>query len=50
MNGIMSRGISPSMQTPVRDMTFVCSNDNIVDTSFASLSISVWVNRAEENV
>ena len=45
MNGITSRGISPSRHTPIRDITWGCSKDNIVDTSFASLSKSLLENR-----
>ena len=46
MNGMIRRGISLSMHTPIRDITLVCSNDNIVDTSLASLSRSTVENSA----
>ena len=56
MNGIMSRGISPSMHTPMSDITLVCSKDNMVDTSFASIfksfveNSAVKLNRATFNL
>ena len=46
MNGIMSRGISPSRHTPSRDMTFGCSKDNMVDISLVSRSKSPEDKRA----
>ena len=40
VKGIISRGVSPSTHTPSRDMMFMCSKDNMVETSFARRSTS----------
>ena len=46
INGIMSRGISLSMHTPIRDITWSCLKDNMVDTSFTSVCRSPVEKRA----
>ena len=48
MKGIISRGLSTATHTPRRDMTLVCSSDNIVDTSFTSCSTSILEKSAEK--
>ena len=47
MKGIMSRGLCSATHTPSRDMTLVCSSDNMVDTSFVSCLTSVLEKNAE---
>ena len=47
MNGIMSRGTSPSKLSPVSDMTLGCLKESIIDTSFKSLTLSLADGRTE---
>ena len=45
---MINRGVSPSIQTPIRDNTFTCLKDRTVETSFASVSKSDVKKSAKE--
>ena len=47
MNGMISSGRLVT-HTPSRDMTLMCSSDNMVDTSFDSCSVSILEKSAEK--
>ena len=48
INGIIIRGISPSRHTPMRVITFLCSNDAILLISFSRFSFSLSEDSAEQ--
>lgn len=50
MKGIMSRGISPSIHSPVRGITLGWLNESMIDTSLSSLSLSATDCKAEDRV
>ena len=50
MNGIIIRGTSPSRHSPISDMTFWCLKESIRDTSFSSFDLSLFDDRAEQEI